>query len=85
MLTLRTSKDFNRDYKKVKLTAELIEVLHSLLNQQPLATKYRDHNLVGNWNGYRECHVKPDLLLVYKVVGNELLLARLSSHSNIFS
>ncbi len=84
MLTLRTSKDFNRDYKKVKLTTELIEVLHCLLNEQALASKYKDHNLIGNWNGYRECHIKPDLLLVYKVLNNELLLARLSSHSQIF-
>lgn len=84
MLTIRTSKDFDRDYKKVKLISALVEVLHGLLNEQPLPPEYKDHDLIGNWKGYRECHIKPDLLLVYKLKDGELLLARLNSHSNIF-
>lgn len=84
MLTIRTSKDFDRDFKKVKLIPALIEVLHALLNEQPLHAQYKDHDLIGNWKGYRECHIKPDLLLVYRVKDSELLLARLNSHSNIF-
>lgn len=85
MLNIRTSKDFDRDFKKIKLLQSLIEVLHCLLTQEPLPAKYKDHELIGDWKGYRECHLKPDLLLVYKVKDDELYLARLNSHSNIFS
>ncbi|MBQ7158426.1 MAG: type II toxin-antitoxin system YafQ family toxin [Treponema sp.] len=53
-----------------------------------LEAKYHDHNLHGNYNGYRECHIRPDLLLVYKKTddGNVqiLYLARITSHTNIF-
>lgn len=49
-------------------------------------SKYRDHALIGDWSGYRECHLKPDLLLIYKKVEQSVLqLARLGSHSELFS
>jgi mRNA interferase YafQ len=63
----------------------LIEVLYKLLNDEILPEKYRDHSLTGDWFGYRECHVKPDLLLIYKQSDeNTLRLARLGSHSELF-
>ena len=77
---------FKRDFRKNgELDAELIEVLYKLLNNEELPAKYRDHGLIGDWSGYRECHIKPDLLLIYKKtdVGN-LRLARLGSHSELF-
>ena len=55
-----------------------------LANGETLDFKYRDHELGGNLKGYRECHVNPDWLLIYKVVGIELRLARLGSHSDLF-
>lgn len=56
-----------------------------LLNDLPLPEKNRDHDLTGNWVDYRECHLKPDLLLIYKKVDSEVLrLARLGSHSELF-
>ncbi len=86
MRKLRRSKDFDRDYRKVLLSDELLEVLSCLVNDMPLDPAYKDHALTGNWKGYRECHVKSDLLLVYCKDGDEFLqLVRLSSHSNIFS
>lgn len=86
MRKLARSKDFDRDFRKVALSDELLEVLSCLAMDLPLDIKYKDHPLTGNWRGYRECHVKPDLLLVYRKEGDEQLrLARLNSHSNIFS
>jgi mRNA interferase YafQ len=56
-----------------------------LANDQQLEPRYRDHDLSGDWAGYRECHVKTDLLLIYRKSGDDLLrLARLGSHSELF-
>lgn len=89
MRKLARSKDFDRDFRKVDLSDELLEVLSCLANDLPLDPKYKDHALTGNWKDYRECHIKPDLLLVYRkdtIDGRDILkVARLSSHSSIFS
>lgn len=89
MRKLARSKDFDRDFRKVDLSDELLEVLSCLIHDLPLNPKYKDHALTGNWKDYRECHIKPDLLLVYRketIDGKDILkLARLNSHSNIFS
>jgi mRNA interferase YafQ len=91
MRTIERSSAFKRDYKREMkgqhrktLEKELIKVLTALVQDQPLAEKYRDHALSGDWMGYRECHVKPDLLLVYKKSDDDILkLARLGSHSEL--
>ena len=60
-------------------------VLGALATDQPLEAKRRDHDLSGDWAGYRECHIKPDLLLIYrKSDADTLRLARLGSHSELF-
>ena len=65
--------------------SELKPVLVALVTDQPLAAKYRDHDLSGDWAGYRECHIKPDLLLIYrKSDADTLRLARPGSHSELF-
>ncbi|MDD2676921.1 MAG: type II toxin-antitoxin system YafQ family toxin [Methylacidiphilaceae bacterium] len=52
---------------------------------QPLNARYHDHDLSGDWAGYRECHIKPDLLLIYRKSDSDTLrLARLGSHSELF-
>ena len=87
---LHISKSFRKDYKK--LSKSEIEntdyVIKKLLNNEILESKYHDHVLHGNYEGYRECHIHPDLLLVYKKsVNHELLILtvyRISSHTNIF-
>ncbi|EGF11193.1 addiction module antitoxin [Neisseria bacilliformis ATCC BAA-1200] len=78
---------FKRDLKKQfaqLASAEWAEVLNCLVQDAPLPEKYRDHPLTGDFKDYRECHVKPDLLLVYAKRGNALHLARLASHAELF-
>lgn len=92
MRSLKYKKQFKRDYKremkgrhKAGLDDELETVTALLLADQPLEKRYCDHALTGNWKGYRECHVKPDLLLVYEKPDAEILrLVRLGSHSELF-
>jgi mRNA interferase YafQ len=63
----------------------LVPVLEALADDKPLEPRHRDHDLSGDWSGYRECHVKPDLLLIYRKADEETLrLARLGSHSELF-
>ena len=68
MLTLQTTSKFRKDYKLVKKrglpTKELEVVLQTLLEERPLEAKYRDHALTGNYLGFRECHIRPDWLLI---------------------
>jgi mRNA interferase YafQ len=57
-----------------------------LADDEPLKERYRDHSLGGNWHGYRECHLKPDLLLIYgKPDADNLHLIRMGSHSELFA
>jgi len=82
---------FNRDYKRESkgryrrtLEADLRPVIAALLADQPLAEHYRDHAMIGNWKDHRDCHIKPDLVLIYQKVGADLLrLARLGSHAEL--
>lgn len=93
MRTIERSSAFKRDYKRVKATPRygknldslIYHVLTFLLADKCLPEKNRDHSLAGNWHGYRECHIKPDLLLIYsKPSPSTLRLARLGSHSELF-
>lgn len=70
---------------RTSLDASLTRVLRTLVADKPLDPYQRDHDLSGDWAGYRECHVKPDLLLIYRKSGDGTLrLARLGSHSELF-
>ncbi len=89
MHQLEYSSQFKKDFKKVAKLAipDVIEVGHvitSLQKGQQLAAKYVDHALSGNWANYRDCHVKPDLVLIYKIEDDTLKLARIGSHSELF-
>jgi mRNA interferase YafQ len=92
MRAIERSTAVKRDYKRetkgqyrATLDADLAPILTALANDQPLPPRRRDHELSGEWGGYRECHVKPDLLLIYRKPDAETLwLARLGSHSEIF-
>ena len=87
---LKITRSFKTDYKKLnkKETQDTDEVIKKLLDDSPLEEKNHDHELTGNYSGYRECHVHLDLLLVYKKDsdGNILVMTcyRISSHTNIF-
>ncbi len=81
------SKQFKRDLKKhylLLVSTEWAEVFGLLVQGAVLPKKYLNHALKGDYSNYMECHVKPDLLLVYKVTDSELFLARLGSHSELF-
>lgn len=92
MRTIERSGAFKRDYKRESkgryrntLDNDLLQVLSMLASDQSLPASNRDHDLSGNWGGYRECHIKPDLLLIYSKSDDTLKLARLGSHSELFS
>ncbi|WP_298659166.1 type II toxin-antitoxin system YafQ family toxin [uncultured Thiothrix sp.] len=84
MRKFKPSKAFKRDINKIGISEPLVEVLYLLANDQALPEKYRDHALSGDLQGFRECHVKPDLLLIYQQVDEVLELVRLGSHSELF-
>ncbi len=89
MLEIELKKKFTKDLKKYilnqKIELEIFDlVIENLRNQIPLDEKFKDHALVGEYKGCRECHIKPDVLLVYRVKDNILTLVRLGSHSELF-
>lgn len=84
MKEIKTTSQFNKDLKKVGLIAPFIDVLSQIINDKPLDEKYKDHQLKGNMKQYRECHVKPDLLLIYEVFDDYVKLIALDIHSNLF-
>ena len=65
----------------------LEEIIDLLLHKQPLDERYRDHGLVGNYTGFRECHISSDWLLIYAINKNQLILtaSRTGTHSDLFS
>lgn len=90
MLTLEPTAKFRKDYKLAKkrgLDMRLLEtVIDTLLAEKQLDGKYRDHALTGNYEGFRECHIQPDWLFIYKTDEKRLVLvtARTGSHSDLF-
>lgn len=90
MLEIRRSTQFKKDLKKIIKQKKPLELLEDIVKQlqhlQPLPQKQRDHDLTGDWNGYRECHITPDWLLIYKTDQQVQLLRlmRTGSHSDLF-
>ncbi len=63
---------------------KLKDVLLLLIEQKPLPLGYRDHALRGDWTGFRDLHIEPDWLLLYRIDGDELQLARTGTHADLF-
>ena len=88
MLDVRYSTQFKKDFKlcsKRHYKLELLQqVIDTLRIPAALPEKNKDHSLTGDWVGYQECHILPDWLLIYRVVGEELQLARTGTHSDLF-
>lgn len=90
MLELVTTTAFRKDLKLAKKRGydlSLIEVvLDMLLEEQILPERYKDHALLGNYTGFRECHILPDWLLIYSINKSELILtaSRTVTHSDLF-
>lgn len=82
------SKKYKQKYKKANIKDRMLidEVVKKLANDEILEEKYKDHSLKGNYASFRECHIKPDLLLIYRKNNDilELYLALLGNHNSIF-
>jgi mRNA interferase YafQ len=91
MRRIERDRQFRRDFKRelksrhsktLKLTLSVI--IQLLIYDHPLPEKHRDHALTGNWKSFRNCHIKPDLILIYRRPDDEVLqLVRLGSHSEL--
>ena len=82
--TSQFKKDIKRTGKRRKKFEKLKEIIEKLAAGIPLDDKYRDHSLVGQYKGTRECHIEPDWLLIYEATENELVLVRTGTHSDLF-
>ena len=81
---------FKKEYKLAKKRGRNISLLRTVIDilakGEPINEKYRDHSLVSNWTGYRECHIQGDWLLIYKYQNDELILSLTATgtHSDLF-
>lgn len=91
MRKIEPTKQFKRDYKReakgqrrATLASDLETVVSALAADLSLAPQHHDHSLGGTWKGFRDCHVRPDLILIYRKKGKDVLsLVRLGSHSEL--
>jgi mRNA interferase YafQ len=91
MRTIKQSGQFKRDLKReskgvyrAMLAEHFTAIIRTLANDEPLAEKHRDHALTGDWKDYRDCHIKPDLVLIYGKTADDVLeLIRFGSHSEL--
>ena len=91
MRTIRQTTAFKRDLKRESkgqhrsyLSENFVALVQTLANDQPLADRFNDHALSNNWKEHRDCHIKPDLVLIYRKPDDETLqLVRLGSHSEL--
>ena len=87
-MKLFRTKIFQKDYQKLKMTdtqyTKYIKFLSMLLNGKKLPLEPRDHNLIGNYSGFKEFHVGGDLLVIYWIEDDILRLTRIGTHSQLF-
>ena len=91
MRTIEQSRQFKRDLKReakgphrVTLAKDFVSIVEALAKDEPLAERHRDHALTGDWKEHRDCHIKPDLVLIYRKRNDAVLqLVRLGSHSEL--
>ena len=88
MLEFIKTKEFEKDLKNLNKKhydfSKLFLILELLKEQQPIPSKYKNHYLKGDLQGYQESHVEKDILLIYKIIDDKLLLSRLGTHSAIY-
>lgn len=89
MLNVRYSTRFKKDFKTCVKRGYQMSLLQQAIDTlripAPLPLQNRDHNLIGNYSGYRECHIEPDWLLIYKQTDDELRLDRTGTHADLFN
>ena len=89
MLTIVTTNQFKKDLKRVAKRSKNLDKLETVINilqaGMNLESRYRNHQLTGNWFPYWECHIEADWLLIYQRTQTELILIRTGSHSDLFN
>ena len=88
----KAENSYERDYEKClrqgilgdKENLEIEKIIYLLKNRMPLEKRHKDHALKGDYKGYRDCHINPDLVLVYKIQNDTLYLTRIGRHRDIF-
>ena len=88
MLTPAYTKQFERDTKGMKKRGKNLEklkiIIRSIVGEETLDDIHRDHKLIGNWKGRRECHIESDWLLIYMVEPDRVVFERTGTHSDLF-
>lgn len=88
MLTPAYSRQFKKDRKKIRDSNRPTELLDNTLKRlrrgEILPPEYKDHKLLGNWGGCRECHIQRDWLLIYQIDQDRITFVRTGSHSELF-
>lgn len=82
--TTQFGKDVKKQRKRGKDLQKLKEIVGPLISQEALPAKNRDHSLTGDWVGWRDCHLEPDWLLIFKISPGEVFLGRTGSHADLF-
>jgi mRNA interferase YafQ len=77
-------RDVKLAQKRGKDMAKLRQVILLLIEESPLQARFKDHPLGGDWKHFRDCHIEPDWLLIYKIAGDDLHLVRTGTHSDLF-
>ena len=87
-MNIHYTTQFKKDYKRIKKQNkdpdQLKVVIEKLIADKKLKPKYRDHRLSGDRKGHRDCHIKPDWILIYRIEDEDLILERTGSHSELF-
>lgn len=82
------TRQFDKDVKRMKKRGKKLEkikiIIRSLIEEESLDPIHRDHKLIGNWQGRRECHIESDWLLIYKKEESRIIFERTGTHSDLF-
>ncbi|MCK5706113.1 MAG: type II toxin-antitoxin system YafQ family toxin [Candidatus Aureabacteria bacterium] len=82
--TAQFKKDIKRQQKRKKDLSKIQSLMNLLIDRKKLPSKYRDHKLTGDYKDFRDCHIEPDWLLIYKIEEKEIFFTRTGSHSDLF-
>ncbi len=89
MRETRQTSQFKKDLKKLAKSGkfnlnELLEIITDLIEDKSLPERFQDHPLSGKWKDHRDCHIRPDWILIYKLEPGKLILVRSGTHSELF-
>jgi len=82
--TKQFAKDLKRMEKRGKSPEKIKNIIKKLVDEERLDVNYKDHKLIGNYKGRRECHVEQDWLLIYKIIDSEIIFEKTGTHSDLF-